>query len=495
VIRLSVYSEGSLIVTIQKSNTEPLPEFSVDFLKTIENERRPIWFTAESDQEKKLSIFSGWGQTYQFLMSFDPEYLSTLFEVPSAVGIAILDGKGNILLKKGVDVSSTESIAIAEDLYQEKLIQDGAVGVLSREIKILNKMFIVAVSRIPDVSNSFIYVETPSTQINEMVLELGRSLLPFVMIVTGVALLLALFFSGKIVEPIELLKEATSNISRGNWKVNIGFQSNDELGDLVNSFRHMGSELESRESDLIEANQKLVNSERLAVLGKFGAGIAHEVKNPLNAILGFAQLLDRKLGPDADSDMKKYVGFILDETRRSAKIITELLTFSRQKIPNLEKKNVFDIVKKSVEISELQATDANVKLKFCESVAEAYANVDSDQIMQVLTNLIGNAIHALEKVDKDSRNIEVDVKSIDKGDGDRFGKYIEISIADTGSGIEEDNLNKIFEPFFTTKEAGKGTGLGLAMCHGIIQQHSGEISVKSKIDVGTTFAIKLNQIS
>ena len=225
----------------------------------------------------------------------------------------------------------------------------------------------------------------------------------------------------------------------------------------------------------------LIQTEKLASLGQLAASIAHEVNNPLAGVLVYTQLLAKKIASDKFSQDTAlgYLSKMESELTRSTKLIRNLLDFARQSPPSLRLVNINDAVDKALDIAihsaELQ--DIEVIKEFSPSLPKILA--DFDQLQQVCTNLILNAVQAMPEGGK----LTLQTSSNDE--------WLEVKVQDTGHGISQENMRKLFTPFFTTKGKGKGVGLGLAVAHGIIQRHQGRIEVQSKEGEGTTFIIYL----
>ena len=219
---------------------------------------------------------------------------------------------------------------------------------------------------------------------------------------------------------------------------------------------------------------------KMGAFGQMSAGIAHEVKNPLAGILGYAQLSKRKL--DEENPARKYLDIIEKETKRCKEIIENLMKFARQESSTFEPFVVNQAVRDAIALVDHQVSINGVKIErnIAEDAAMPTVVGNANQIQQVLTNLMLNAQHAMEE----GGTLTITTSA-------NGGDHALIEVADTGSGIEKEHLEKIFEPFFTTKEAGKGTGLGLAVSYGIIRDHKGDIKVDSEVGKGTTFKIML----
>ncbi len=307
---------------------------------------------------------------------------------------------------------------------------------------------------------------------------LNRLLLAALALLVGAALA-GLFWSRRFTRPVERLSRATRQIARGKFDVQIKVTSRDEIGTLAASFNRMASELRDREASLREAQAQVLQSEKLAAVGQLGAGIAHEVKNPLAGILGCAQLSLRKAPPG--SPLETNLLLIEKETRRCKSIIDNLLRFARQEKAVREPIDINSVVQDAVAIvsHQLELQGIKVRMELAEDLPMIRGN--ANQLQQVLMNLMINAHDALE-----GRPGTVTATSARAGD-DR----IELRVIDTGPGIPKETQARLFEPFFTTKPRGKGTGLGLAVTYGIVQDHRGDIRVESEPGRGTTFIITL----
>jgi PAS domain S-box-containing protein len=222
--------------------------------------------------------------------------------------------------------------------------------------------------------------------------------------------------------------------------------------------------------------ERLRQTERVAELGTLASGMAHEIGTPMNVILGRAEFLMRKTGDDT---IKKGLGTIVTQVERITKIMNQLLTFARRRPSELGPLELRKTIEDSLEILQerLRAHRVQVETDFTRQVPNVHA--DPDQMSQVLLNLFINAVHAMP----DGGTLRVGLTEA--------GGQAVLTITDTGCGISKEDLSKIFAPFFTTKEVGKGTGLGLTVVQGIIQEHGGTIAVDSEPGKGTTFTITL----
>lgn len=251
------------------------------------------------------------------------------------------------------------------------------------------------------------------------------------------------------------------------------------LPNTISKLRNTVEELADSHTELANTQEALMHSERLASMGQLAAGIAHEVNNPLGVVLMYSHLLLDEIGHDAG--MSEDLKMIAEQADRCKKIVAGLLDFARQnKVVPIDT-NVGELIDRCLEA--VHAPDG-VNLVAKHELSDPIAQLDADQIQQLLTNLLTNAIAAMPDGG--------DIMARSSGDTET----LTISVEDTGSGIAEDHLGKVFEPFFTTKQMGKGTGLGLAVSYGIVKMHRGDIKVTSNNDkdngpTGTTFTVTL----
>jgi two-component system NtrC family sensor kinase len=228
----------------------------------------------------------------------------------------------------------------------------------------------------------------------------------------------------------------------------------------------------------INIQKIMMQQEKLASIGQLAAGVAHEINNPMTTILTTAMLMQEDMDP-GDPNYGE-LQTIADETLRCRKIVTSLLNFARQTEPQKKACDVNDIILDAVALTKKQAAFKDVSLNHDLAQNMPPLWVDKDQMQQAFINLALNAIEATDpggKVTFSSRVLEKD-------------KVVSISVSDTGKGVHEKDLGRIFEPFFTTKE--NGTGLGMAITHGFVEQNGGTIEVRSKLGKGTTFEIRLH---
>jgi two-component system NtrC family sensor kinase len=214
------------------------------------------------------------------------------------------------------------------------------------------------------------------------------------------------------------------------------------------------------------------------------SGVAHELNNPLTGITGFAQLLLLK---DLDDETRRQVETIYAEAERASKIVSNLLTFARRRKAQKEPANINTLIERVLELRnyDLRVRNIETELSLDESLPETLA--DPNQIQQVFLNVILNAEQAMRSDDGGEGTLRIKTE--------RRGNNIVVSFADSGPGMSADTLRRIFDPFFTTKDAGEGTGLGLTISYGIIDDHGGRIWADSESGRGTTFHVELPVLS
>jgi len=345
----------------------------------------------------------------------------------------------------------------------------------------------------------------------------------------------SLLLSRVLVNPMKDLVRLTKRISAGDFSQTIEVTGKNEIGQLIESFNRMverlkdnqeslGKYLESLEStnkQLKQAQEELIRTEKLASVGRFAAGVAHEVGNPLGAILGYTSIL-KKEGTDRE-ESKDYMRRIEGEIERINKIVRGLLDYARPSKFELREVEVNKVIETTLSLLSYQAHFKNIQTRLDLNTDLPLIKGDESQLSQVFVNIILNAIdamptegtlhiqtrrHVVEYFDADpSQRIYAPRRRSDPTESDyshlrkhhpfstgltRFSRgdqLVEVRITDTGSGIRKEDLENIFDPFFTTKSPDKGTGLGLSISLKIVESLGGEIRVESEVGKGTTFEV------
>ena len=303
-----------------------------------------------------------------------------------------------------------------------------------------------------------------------------------------------------IIRPIMLLSDGMKKVSEGDLDHHIEINTRDEMGMIARTFNQMTQELKAdrqklenwareleeevnrKTEEIRRGQEQLFHAEKLASLGRMAAGVAHEINSPLTGIVTFAHLLLKRIPPENKMD-REDLEVIIEQAERCSKIIKGLLGFSRA-IPS--EKTEIDInatIRQTIDIIRNQAKFHNVKIHLDLDPELPRVRGDASQLQQVYMNLMINAADAMN----DRGEVHIATREVN----DNGKSFVEIEFTDTGPGIPEEYLGKLFEPFFTTKPVGKGTGLGLAVSHGIIKKHGGYIRVKSTPGKGTSFYLRI----
>ncbi len=313
----------------------------------------------------------------------------------------------------------------------------------------------------------------------------------------GLVIVFALTYliTRRTIAPLEEMVSATRKIAAGDMAVRVSVASDDEIGVLAGSFNDMLSSLEGtkreleqwghtledkvreRTNQLVTVQAQMARSEKLASIGRLAAGVAHSINNPLGGILSLSMLAAEGC---SDSRLRGDLDTIAKQALRCREIVKGLLDFSRQSDVRVTRTDVNAIIDSAVLLLQRQAVFHNITIDRRFDPTAPSVLIDSGQLQEAMTNLLVNAVDAME----DGGTVTVaTARRADAGD-------VLIHVADTGCGIPEQNLPYLFEPFFTTKRVGKGTGLGLAIVHGIVTGAGGTIEVTTGSN-GTRFTIRL----
>jgi two-component system NtrC family sensor kinase len=319
-----------------------------------------------------------------------------------------------------------------------------------------------------------------------------------------IALLIAFFIHHFVGEPLKKLRAGTEKLSTGNLGYQIQAPSNDELGDLAQSFNAMSLQLQAANEEIVawahtledrvaqkteelrRTHDEVLHVETMASLGKLAAVVAHEINNPLAGILTYAKLLRKWVDRGETSGEKKYeamqcLDLVASESRRCGELCKNLLSFSRTAPMNVEGTDINSVVERCLLLVhhnlELAAIDSRPEL----APGLPRIQCDPTQIEQVLLALVMNALDAMPH--GGTLSVRTDLLE--------DLQQVEIQVLDDGAGIQAEILPTIFEPFVTTKDRSHGTGLGLAVSRSIIERHSGKITVHSEVGKGTTVTITL----
>jgi signal transduction histidine kinase len=280
-----------------------------------------------------------------------------------------------------------------------------------------------------------------------------------------------------IQRPMVELQEKIALVSEGNLNVAVSFsRRNDEIGDLGRNFNHMMQQLrESREEIETLHRTQMSRAEHLATLGELAAGLAHEIRNPLAGIAGVIEIIGRDL--PSTSPARAVVKDVRLEIAQINRILTDLLETARPHPPQICRSNLNTTVEHAVMLARQQVLSRPIKIELQKAPDLPEVEHDSDQIHQVLLNLLLNAVQAMES----AGTVRVEIGS--------RGDCASVVVSDNGRGISPQHLPNIFRPFYTTK--GNGTGLGLSLARRIVEEHHGRIEVSSVVGKGSKFEVVL----
>jgi signal transduction histidine kinase len=289
------------------------------------------------------------------------------------------------------------------------------------------------------------------------------------------ALLVVLTYT--VQRPMVELQQKIAALGGGDLNVSVSFaHRNDEIGDLGRNFNRMVEQLRENREEIVRLHRtQMSRAEHFATLGEMATGLAHEIRNPLAGIAGVIEIIGRDL--PTSSPARAVVKDVRQEIARINHIVTDLLQTARPHPPKVRKSDLNTTVEHAVMLGRQHGLAKGVEIALRKDPSLPEVEHDSDQIHQVLLNLLLNAQQAIDQNGKITVTVE------------RQGTNAAIEVADNGRGISPEHLPNIFRPFFTTK--GEGTGLGLSLARRIVEDHQGRIDVTSVVGKGTTFAVVL----
>ena len=289
-------------------------------------------------------------------------------------------------------------------------------------------------------------------------------------------LLLVLLIVRSISRPLQKITLAALQVTKGKYGTEVDLRkSNDEIGLLADSFNEMSRKMAADIEDLRTLNERLARAERLAAMGTLAAGVAHEVNNPLASISSLVQMLKSKNGDDSTAEKLELIS---TQIQRISRVTRDLTDFARVRPAARLRVDVNSIVDSSLRLANLDSEFQKLRLTIKKDASLPEIIADPDQLQQVFLNLLLNARDAMP----DGGELVVST----------FRRELNVcaTVRDTGHGLDESVRGQIFDPFFTTKPAGRGTGLGLSVCYGIVTAHGGRIEVEPH-DNGTEFTVIL----
>lgn len=292
-------------------------------------------------------------------------------------------------------------------------------------------------------------------------------------------LILVLLIVRSISRPLRRITLAAVKVTEGEYGTQVSENSNDEIGILAHSFNEMSRKMAGDIEQLRKLNEQLIRTEKLAAMGTLSAGVAHEVNNPLASISSLIQMMQSR--DNLDSETRGRLELISTQIARISQVTRDMMDFARTRPAADLSANINEIIETGLRLAIFDKAFQKLKIVKTLDPSLPEVNADPDQLQQVFLNLFLNARDAMP----DGGELEI-VTSFAAESG-----FLAVEISDTGTGIDPNNAKQIFDPFFTTKPAGQGTGLGLAVCYGIITAHGGRIEISSNNGRGTRFTVLL----
>jgi two-component system NtrC family sensor kinase len=286
------------------------------------------------------------------------------------------------------------------------------------------------------------------------------------------------FLTQGVLKPLLMLEDATEKVAKESFTpIPYGKDSKDEIARLIASFNKMVAELDSRQ-------EQLVQSRKLASIGVFTSGIAHELNNPLNNIAITAEALTLNYADVLAPEVNEMIDDIATQADRASQVVKNLLEFSRTKRAGLKDLAMHELLESTLKLVKNQLSVAQIQIE--KDIAPDLPLIHGKQqdLQQAFVNIFLNAVQAMPEGGKITIRAGRDPRG-----------YLQVDLSDTGTGIKPENLENIFDPFYTTKSAGSGTGLGLSIVYSIIRSHGGTIEARSEVGQGTTFSICLPVIA
>ena len=290
-------------------------------------------------------------------------------------------------------------------------------------------------------------------------------------------LLLVLLVVRTISRPLQRITLAAVQVTKGEYGTEVDLRkSNDEIGLLADSFNDMSRKMASDIESLRRLNDQLMRADKLAAMGTLAAGVAHEVNNPLASISSMIQMMRSENG---SADMREKLDLIQDQVQRITRVTRDLTDFARARPAAKTTVAITEVIDAALRLAEFDSTFQ--RLTITKNHGEDLPSIlaDADQLQQVFLNIFLNARDAMPA----GGELGISTKT--------HNNEIHVEISDTGVGVESQNAKQVFDPFFTTKPAGKGTGLGLAVCYGIVTAHGGRLELRQNASNGATFIVTL----
>lgn len=346
----------------------------------------------------------------------------------------------------------------------------------------------------------FVEADLSLAVLDEALLKQGLALSAYVVIfVLAVSTFLGIIIYKIVSKPVQVLVSGMEKVARGDLNQPVPIRSTDEMGVLASTFNSMihdlrgardqrekwtqmlEQEIAKKTEEIQRTHNNLMQTEKLASLGRMAAGVAHEINNPLTGVVTFAHLLKKRF--PAGSTEAEDLNVIIEQSERCSKIIKNLLTFARATPADKGNVNINDLLDRTIFMVKNQEKFHQITFNIDLEASQLAVYGDASQFQQIFLNMILNAADAMNG----RGTITVATRRVTEDGKD----FVEVEFTDEGCGISKDNMPKLFEPFFTTKPVGKGTGLGLSVSHGIVKHLGGHIRVNSVDGKGTSFFVRL----
>ncbi|HZD41275.1 MAG TPA: ATP-binding protein [Terriglobales bacterium] len=309
------------------------------------------------------------------------------------------------------------------------------------------------------------------------------------------SLLILIVVRRSVTRPIDDLIRRIKEMAQGQQEKGIEIKGRDEVASLAREFNFMCQKLQESHARLVDEQQEklkleqdLRHSERLASVGRLAAGLAHEIGTPLNIIGGRSEYLLRR--PRSPEELKDNLDVIRSQSDRIAAIVRQLLEFSRRREPVFQTVDLLALLDNVKYLLAHQLREKDIRVEMQGFKSSPRIDADPDLLQQVFINLFSNSLHALDR----GGMIKIGAAITDRGPAQApagASRWLRISFEDNGTGIDPAHMGRVFDPFFTTKDVGEGTGLGLSVSYGIIQEHGGHIQVECERGRFTRFIIYL----
>ena len=293
--------------------------------------------------------------------------------------------------------------------------------------------------------------------------------------------------------PMRKLTAHARSIGAGDLHHRLSIDSDDEIGELAMEMNRTCDHLQRAQDRLadetsakLKALDQLRHAERLSTVGSLASGMAHELGTPLAVIGGRAKMI--ATGQASRSECVQYAQIIADQVRRMTRIMRGMLDFARRTPPHKRLTDLCVPARHALDLLEPLAATHSIKLRLADDAEVAFAEVDALQVEQTIANLLVNAVQATED---HGGTVVVDVRTVETraSSADVASTFVRVTVTDEGHGIARGDVPRLFDPFFTTKEVGSGTGLGLAVTYGIVQEHGGFVGVASEAGKGSCFSL------